>query len=242
MSSFFDKIGTLINAQVNDLLGHNPKSPLARIRLDPADAEKDPRQSARAIRRRLEEAEDYEDQLRVKIDGLMKEALELDGAVDACLNRGDEFGARRMQSQLNMKQQQLNMAEAELREHGLATRHLMRELVDLEAALDSHERQQRRQKPERANQGQKARIPIQGSDQVEGIVDSVGVKLNEAREGIETLFKGEPAAPQRRDPGGKQRIVIVDEEPDPRQPKARNADKDKMNRRLSRLSGPSDEA
>ena len=241
MSSLFDKIGTLINAQVNDLLGNNPKSPLARIRLDPRDAEKSPRQSARAIRRRLEEAEDYEDQLRAKIDGLMKEALDLDGAVDACLERGDQFGARRLQSQLNMKQQQIDMAEAELREHGLVTRHLMRELVDLEAALDSHEGQQGRQRADGQRKGQKARIPIDSADPVEAIADSVGVKLNEAREGIETLLKGEPNTPQRRDPGGKQRIVIVDEEPDPRKPKALNADKDKMNRRLSRLSGPGDD-
>ena len=33
MSNLFDKISTLVNAQVNDLLGRNPQSPLARIRL-----------------------------------------------------------------------------------------------------------------------------------------------------------------------------------------------------------------
>ena len=96
MSSLFDKIATLVNAQVNELLGKNPSSPLTRIRLDADDAEKRPRDSAQALRRRLDEAFEYEEVLQDKIDALMREAADLDAQIDASVRQGDEFGARRL--------------------------------------------------------------------------------------------------------------------------------------------------
>lgn len=235
MSSLFDKIGTLVNAQVNDLLGNNPRSPLARIRLDATKAEKDPRSAARSLRERLDEAMAYEDQLQLKIDGLMSEALELDAAVDASLQRGDQIGARRLQSQLNMKQQQVTIAESELRDHRRVTRHLLQEMRELESALDS-----RQANVSGGGQERRTRIPVEQARPVDAIVEGVTEKLNEAREGIETLLGGGPAQATTIDRGKRERIVIVDEAPDPRPPKPRQSDQKKMNRRLSRLSKPDD--
>lgn len=242
MSDLFGKISTLVNAQVNDLLGRNPKSPLARIRLNPEEAEKDPRRSAQSLRQRLEEAIDYESVLQDKIDQLMNEALELDAEVDASVQRGDEFGARRLQGLLNMKQQQLTIAESELRDHRAVTRHLMQEMSALDAALDSNEGRQRAQAAAGDRKPRSTRIPVEGSAAVDSIVDSVTDKLNEARGGIETLLKGAPPAapPVRRE--ARERIVIVDEEPDPRQPKPKKKDQETMNRRLSRLSKSEDDS
>lgn len=243
MSSFFDKISTLVNAQVNDLLGRNPKSPLARIRLNPEEAEKDPRRSAHTLRQRLDEAIDYESELQDSISDLMSEALELDAQVDACLQRGDQFGARRLQGQLNMKQQQLTIAESELRDHRMVTRHLMQEMSVLESALDSRETRQRSQETRGDRQPRPTRIPVEGavSSAADSIVESVTDKLNEARAGIDTLLNQQPAAEAPKGRGNKERIVIVDEEPDPRQPKPRKTDQENMNRRLSRLSRPSED-
>ena len=246
MSSLFDKLSTLVNAQVNDLLGKNPKSPLARIRLNPEEAEKDPRRSAGSLRQRLDEAVEYEADLQAKIDALMNEAADLDGLVDACLQRGDQFGARRLQGQLNMKQQQLTIAESELRDHRAVTRHLMGEMVTLDAALDERERRQRAQPAEGASRPSgNMRIPVEGAvgNAADAIVGGVTDKLNEARDNIESLMKRESPAPKPPSAGGdrgKERIVIVDEEPDPRTPKRRKTDQENMNRRLSRLSKPDD--
>jgi len=137
MSDFFEKIATLVNAQVNDILGKNPKSPLARIKLNAADAEKNPKRSARALRQRLDEALEYEDTLEAKVQALMNEAMELDKEVDGLLRAGDKTGARRRQEQLNMKQRQLAIAESELRDHRRVTRHLLQELGGLEGALQA---------------------------------------------------------------------------------------------------------
>ncbi len=245
MSSLFEKLSTLVNAQVNDLLGKNPKSPLARIRLNPEEAEKDPRRSAGTLRQRLDEAVEYEADLQSKIEQLTNEAVELDVQVDACLQQGDQFGARRLQGQLNVKQQQMTIAESELRDHRMVTRHLMQEMVTLDAALDERERRQRAHTAAGEGPTRATRIPVEGAvgNAADALVEGVTDKLNEARDNIESLLKREPPAgkPASAGSGSKERIVIVDEEPDPRKPKPRKTDQHNMNRRLSRLSKPADE-
>lgn len=242
MSSLFDKISTLINAQVNDFLGRNPRSPLARIKLDAEEAEKNPRRSVQPLRQRLEEALAYEDELQAKIETLMQQALELDGRVDAMLRSKDEFAARRVQGQLNMKQQQLTIAESELRDHRLLTQHLMQEMTTLEMALDNQARQTKTSSGRRSPGGT-TRIPIEGVDsaQDKSVFDTVSDKLNETRSSLENLLNNSPvpAAPEISERYDK--FDIVDEVPDPRQPKPRAGNKDDMKSRLSRLSKPDED-
>ncbi len=135
MSSLFDKLSTLLNAQIHEVLGNNPSSLRARARLNPDDAAKDPTRSAQALRQRLEEAIAYEDTIQAKVDGLMQAAVALDDEVDGLLRAGKDIEARQLQARLNAKQRQLTIAESELREHRLLTRHLMQELSSLEASL-----------------------------------------------------------------------------------------------------------
>ncbi|MYD08812.1 MAG: hypothetical protein F4X02_02095 [Chloroflexi bacterium] len=247
MSSLFDKIATLVNAQVNELLGKNPSSPLARIRLDADDAEKRPRDSAQALRRRLDEAFDYEEILQAKIDALMAEAAELDAQIDASVRQGDEFGARRLQGQLNSKQQQLTIAESELRDHRALSRHLLQEMGNLEAALDERDRQRQSQPSANQQTQRRTRIPVDGAGLrargYQSLARAVTNKLDEARDGLESLINRErpPTRTPSRPAPPSSRFIVVDEEPDPRQPKARKKDAGDMNRRLSRLSKPQDD-
>ncbi|MCY3978007.1 MAG: hypothetical protein OXG23_07895 [Chloroflexi bacterium] len=249
MSDLFEKISTLINAQLNDFLGKNPQSPLARIRLDADEAEENPQRSARSLRQRLEEALDYEDELQARIEERMREAVELDKLVDEMLRSGDEFSAQRLQGQLNMKQQQLTIAESELRDHRLMTQHLMQELGSLEMALDSQQRRERAQGGAASSSRGRTRIPIDGvasSGRPRGradrsILNTMSAKFEETRENLESLL-GNPPVSKRTEPRGvAQRFEIVDEEPDPRAPKPRKKDEPDMNARLSRLSKPSED-
>lgn len=245
MSDLFEKISTLINAQLNDFLGKNPRSPLARIRLDADEAEENPQRSARTLRQRLEEAIDYEDELQARIDQRMREVVELDKLVDEMMRSGDEFSAQRLQGQLNMKQQQLTIAESELRDHRLVTRHLMQELGALEMALDSQQAQGRGASPS----GGRTRIPVDGvvsagsprgsADRT--IFDTMSKKFEETRANLEGLLNNTPISERPEPRGVAQRFEIVDEEPDPRAPKPRKKDEPDMNARLSRLSKPSED-
>jgi len=243
MSDLFDKISTLINAQFNDLLGRNPRSPLARIRLNAEDADKNPRHSARSLRQRLEEAIEYEDELQAAVDERMRAVVELDKLVDEMLRSGDEFSAQRLQGQLNMKQQHLSIAESELRDHRLMTGHLLQELGTLEMALDNQEK--RNQALPSASTG-KTRIPIDGLGSPDkrratvnrSFMDAVTNKFDETRANLENLLDNAPAPERAGRPRGIQHFEIVDEEPDPRQPKPRKKDEPDMNARLSRLSKP----
>ncbi len=243
MSNLFDKLATLVNAQINDALGKNPQSPLARIRLSPEAAEKDPRRSAASLRRRLEEAIEYEDVLQTKADALLQEAIDIDRQIDQLVRGGHEMEARRLQGQLNFKQQQLTIAESEVRDHRLLTRHLMQELNSLDAALERQERQGAEATPSTRATRQRTRIPLEGAQLPQraserNIVDAVTNKLNETRDSLEGLIN-RPAAPApSKTPRRFEKFDIVDEAPDPRQPKARKNDAVEMNRRLSRLRKP----
>lgn len=237
MPSLFDKLATLVNAHVNEVLGNNPQSPLARIKLNPETAAKDPRRSAQSLGRRLEEAVEYEDVLIAKVGGLMQQALDIDQQVDESLSDGNTIEARRLQGQLNTKQQQLTIAESELREHRLLTRRLMQELRSLESALDRHDQAA-------ASAGsQQTRIPVDGaaspaSASDKSILGAVSDKFHETRGSLESLLNRPEAPAQSR---RYEKFDIVEEAPDPRRPKTQKRDAADMNRRLSRLRKPSND-
>ncbi|MCY4145468.1 MAG: hypothetical protein OXE95_09325 [Chloroflexi bacterium] len=227
MSSLFDKLSVLLNAQANELLGRNPRSPLARIRLNSQATSADPRTLAAQLRARLEEAILYEDGLQAKIDKVMNETLALDEQVDAALGAGDTMGSRRLQTQLNLKQQQLAIAESELRDHRLVTRHLMQELAALEATLDEQERRS-------------PRIPVDepaasAGQAAKAVARDAADKLNETLDALDLRLTNRPAPKPR-----PTRYQIVEEPPDPNSPKPQGKDASMMNQRLSRLSRPDD--
>jgi len=245
MDSIFDKLSTLVNAQLNDFLGRNPKSPLARIRLDTEEAENNPRRTVQSLRQRLDEAMNYEDEIQAKIDKLTQDVIQLDEQVDAMVKSGDEFAARRVQGQLNMKQQQLSIAESELRDHRTLTQHLMQEMTTLEMALDSQQKAQSTSSSS-SSQGSGTRIPVDGVENDEpqagrNVMDSVSNKFNETRSSLENLLNNSPVPKAPEVSKRFENFDIVDEVPDPRTPKSKKKDSGDMNQRLSRLSKPDDD-
>lgn len=247
MSSIFDKINTLVNAQVNDFLGRNPKSPLARIKLDTSEIEENPRRTAESLHRRLEEALAYEDEIEAKIQRIRAEAVVLDEQADKQVKSGDEFSARRALSQLQFKQQQLTIAEAELRDHRVLTQHLMQEMTTLDMALDNQERQKSQAPKTSTSQGRGTRIPVDGvssdyADEEKSLRDTVTDKLNETRSSLENLLNNSPVPKASDVPQKFENFDIVDEVPDPRTPKSQQKKSSgDMNERVSRLSKPDDE-
>lgn len=250
MSSLFDKINTLVNAQVNDLLGRNPRSPLARVKLNDEDVEKNPRRSVQSLRQRLEEALDYEDDLQARIDSLMRAVADLDQQVDQFLQAGDEIGARRLQNQMNLKLQQLTIAESELRDHRLLTQHLMQEMTTVEMALDGEERRAQSHSASASRGSERTRIPVQDARNTpaseaggNSIIGAMTDKLDEARSSLENMLNNSPVPKPSQITGHYERFgIVVDEEPDPRAPKPRKDDKPTMDARLSRLSKPADDS
>ena len=249
MDSLFDKINTLVNAQINDFLGRNPKSLLARIKLDAEEADKNPRRTVQSLHQRLEEALKYEDEIAEKIERIRAEAVVLDEEADRMVKSGDEFAARRALGQLQMKQQQLSIAEAGLRDHRLLTQHLMQEMTTLDMALDNQDRQKQQAPRQSTSSGSGIRIPVEGvsSDDEQDsktFGDNVRDKLNETRASLENLLNNSPVPNPPEVSKRFEKFDIVDEVPDPRTPKSQKKDKpDKgdMTDRLSRLSKPDDE-
>jgi phage shock protein A len=245
MSSIFDKINTLVNAQVNDLLGRNPKSPLARIKLNSDEIEENPRRTAQSLRKRLDEGLAYEDEIEAKIQRIRNEVTLLDEQADKQVKSGDEFSARRALSQLQMKQQQLAIAEAELRDHRTLTQHLMQEMTTLDMALDNQERQKSKPTNQPTPQSRRTQIPVDGvsSDNRDdkSLRDTVTDKLNETRSSLENLLNNSPVPKSPEVSKRFEKYDIVDEVPDPRAPKSQKKDSGDMSGRVSRLSKPDDD-
>ena len=248
MSNLFDKISTLVNAQVNDIRSRNPASPLARIKLNAKNAEENPRHTAQTLRRRLNEAIGYEGELQEKAERIMQEALELDKQVDTLLRSGDEIGARHLQGQLNMKQQHLTIAESELRDHRLLTQHLMQDMSKLEAALDNQQRQTHSHSVTKSGGGS-LRIPVQGTsgrsssaeNKPASIIGAFSEKLEDARSGLENLLNNSPVPQPPAADRRYKKFEVMDEMPDPRAPKPSKESPSDMSDRLSRLSKPNDD-
>ena len=242
MSSLFDKIGTLVNAHVNELLGMNETSGSTPSPPAAGSSESDSRRAAHDLRQRLDQAMDYEGKLQERLSGLMNRAADMDAEIDERLERGDQLGARRLQSELVALQRQIGLADAELEDYRRITQDMLRELADIEAMLDKLEAQDRQAKRDEASGRGKVRIPVDGAGQADANAEGREGKLNPARGNIETMITREPS--KRRSPASsqKERIVIVDEEPDPRQPKTRPSGDRNMSRRLSRLSKPEDDS
>lgn len=252
MDSFFDKINTLINAQLNEFLGRNPKSPLARIKLDTNNPDANPKRTVQSLRQRMNEALEYEDELAAKIQKLMQEAVTLDEEADRMVKSGDEFSARRAVSALQMKQQQVSIAESELRDHRLLTQHLMQEMTSLEMALDNQERnaqQSAAQTPPTEKSSSRFRIPVDGGDNIKdsenirvnsreesSIKDTISDAINDTRSTLENLLKNSPV-PKPADI--LERFDIVDEVPDPAKKDKKNSDD--IEGRMARLSKPDDD-
>jgi len=245
MDSIFDKINTLVNAQINDFLGRNPKSPLSRFKVDAEEADKNPRRTVQSLHQRLEEALKYEDEIAEKIERIRSEAVALDEEADRMVKSGDEFAARRVLGQLQMKQQQLTIAEAELRDHRLLTQHLMQEMTTLDMALDRQDRQQQQTSRQSTSSGGGTRIPVEGvSSDSKSFGDNVRDKLNETRASLENLLNNSPVPNPPEVSNRFEKFDIVDEVPDPRTPKSQKkdtSDQSDLSERLSRLSKPDDE-
>lgn len=153
MDSLFKKLNTLVRAGLNDLLGEDWAAGDLRRRLLPGRLGPDIDREIATLRQRIEEALGYEDQLQARVDALYAEVAELDAQADQEVQAGHEDEARRAVEELQRKQRELNMAEADLREHRLVTQDLIFQVNRLEAVVEEARRAQQEAAEQTEEQG-----------------------------------------------------------------------------------------
>lgn len=217
MSSLFDKLNTLVRARVRGVLGDDPDRARRRAAITPDRLGDVDREVAR-LRESVNAALDDEERQQAVIDSVLAEAADLDQQADAALARGDDAVARQLIGQMQLKQQQATMLQADLEAHRRSTAELISRVNEMEAVVAEARRQQAQNAPD-------ADAP--GSDTGESITEALGDRLRRARELVtgrgsdETAGAVDPANTAPEDAPG-----VVDEQ-------AVNDDLDRRRRRLS---------
>jgi phage shock protein A len=136
MADFFKKLNVLVKASVNDLLGDDRAIGGARHKpLTPDKLGKDVDGEIESLRKRINEALDYEDQLQTRVQTLQAEVAKWDEQADSAVARNDSEMARYDIEQMQRAQQHLAMAEADLHDHQRVTQELILRVNELDAAV-----------------------------------------------------------------------------------------------------------
>ncbi|MBC6934935.1 MAG: hypothetical protein DWB42_03760 [Chloroflexi bacterium] len=149
MNDLFKKLNVLVRASVNEVLGEDHAIGGARRRpLSPEKLGKNIDREIASLRTRINEALAYEDELQRRAQTLQNEVAQWDRQADDAVAAGNEPQARRAIEQMQLAQQRLAMAEADLREHQLVTQELIQRVNQLDAAVADARRAQEAEQPE----------------------------------------------------------------------------------------------
>lgn len=138
MNDLLKKLNVLLKASLGDLL--NEDGSPRRVPPERLGAAID--QEIAALRARINEAYDYEDRLRAKVQALEAEAAQLDRQADEAVAQGRDDAARRLIETMQRTHQRLAFAQADLREHQLAAQELLTRVNALEAYVAEAKRAQ----------------------------------------------------------------------------------------------------
>jgi phage shock protein A len=252
---FFDKLNTLVQAHINDVVrpmgdddsGKARKKALSRKEIR-GGLEKD----VTELRKRINEALAYQDDLQAKADALYEEISEWDAKADAAVEEGREGDARFAIRRMQQAQRELDMTEASLREHQLLTQDLISQVNRLEGVVAESSR----------SEADTDAAPAESaSERADDIGRTLSAKLDQTRSKLNELidnyrgpgheYVGRESAGDRNaadapEPRMYSRDEVVDEVPQPDPPRRNHPisdDKvdDDYASRLSRLSKPDDD-
>jgi phage shock protein A len=212
MNDLLKKLNVLVKASLNDRIsgvGDSLKHPQIGRRMD---------DDVQALRQRINEAVDYEDEIRARIRQFADEAARWDQQADEAVTQGNDVNARYAIEQMKRAEQRAAIAQSDLAEHQAATQDLIQRVNVLEAtvadAARAHSEPVVAEAPasESAPSEQTPEQDVQDEVQANVRVPDLGNVLRDARDKITTL--GEEAAAQRANPSteSKAQDTAVDDD------------------------------
>lgn len=143
MNDLFKKLNVLVRASINEVLGDEHAVGQSRRQpLTPDKLGKDIDREITTLRSRINDALAFEDGLQQRVTSLQDEVSRWDRQADEAVVAGNDALARRAVEQMQLAQQRLAMAEADLREHQLVTQELIQRVNMLEAVVADARRAQ----------------------------------------------------------------------------------------------------
>jgi phage shock protein A len=229
--SFFNKLNTLVRAHINNVLDpiDENSSKSRKKALSRQEIRGSLQGDVKLLRQRIDDALKYEGELQAKVDALYKEISEQDAKADAAVGEGRENDARFALGRLQQAQREVEMLEADLREHRTVTQELISQVNMLDSTIQAVEGEQETQQ--------------QAEPTTEDLGAQIIKSLDSTRENLRDLISTYTAKVTGQEEKPQQ--IVVDEEPDPNKDKvkhpvdSRKVD-DEYSARLSRLSKPDD--
>jgi phage shock protein A len=145
MAGLFQKINTLLKARIDSFLEedlHLTRRPDSETLLSASRLGKDVDREISALRQRIEDALNYEDELQEKIEALRQEAADADAQADQALVDGEEDVARQAVEHMRRLDQQAAMLEADLVQHRRTTAEFIERVNVMEGLIAEARRQQ----------------------------------------------------------------------------------------------------
>jgi phage shock protein A len=230
--SFFSKLNTLVKAHINNVLDpiDEKTSKSRKNALSRQEIRGGLQSDVKILRQRIDDALSYESELQAKVDKLYKEISDLDAKADKAVAEGRETEARTSLARIQQAQREVEMLEADLREHRTVTQELISQVNMLDSTIE-------------AVQGQEDTKQGSSEPTTEDLGAQIIKSLDSTRENLSNLISSYTAKVTGQDEAPKD--IVVDEEPDPNRANVKHpVDKgkvdDEYSARLSRLSKPDD--
>ena len=129
MNDLLKKLNVLVKASLNDKIsgsGDTAKPTRVGKKLD---------NDIQALRQRINEAVEYEDEIQARIRQFTDEAARWDRQADEAVSKGDDVAARYAIEQMKRAEQRATLAQSDLREYQQATEELIQHVNTLEAVV-----------------------------------------------------------------------------------------------------------
>jgi hypothetical protein len=127
MNDLFKKLNVLVKSSLNDRLAGEERGERPRLG-------KSLEGDVNALRERVNEAVQYEDEIKARIRKFEDESARWDAQADDAVTRGDETSARYAIEQMRKARGRAEQAENDLREHERVTQDLIQRVNMLDAA------------------------------------------------------------------------------------------------------------
>lgn len=184
MNDLFRKLNVLVRSSINEVLGDEHAVGQSRRQpLTPEKLGKNIDREITSLRARINDALAFEDGLQQRVRTLQDEVSRWDQQADEAVVAGNDTVARRAVEQMQLTQQRLAMAEADLHEHQLVTQELIQRVNMLEAAVADARRAQTAEEAPPAPQSETPETAQQAAPRLPSLSDV----LREAQEKINKM-------------------------------------------------------
>jgi len=138
MPSFFDKLNTLVKSHINDIVSplDDRMSRSRKKALSRQDIRGGLENDVVVLRKRIDDALAYEDELEAKINKLYQDIAAYDDKADAEVKAGRDDDARMTIGRMQQAQRELEMLEASLKEHQFITQEFISQVNMLEGTVE----------------------------------------------------------------------------------------------------------